>query len=318
MKGDDLEITKEGGETVVYRDLVGEDPDGLQRQRVPRLRRRPRPSDPQAGARRGRPRGPRRAGAPPRSPLRQSRASPRQALTHRSYGTPHNERLEFLGDSLLNCAVATLLYERFPQLPEGDLSRLRAALVNQSSLSEVAAELGLGDRLRLGEGELKSGGFRRPVDPRRRARGDAGRRVPRCRVRGGARRGRAAAGRAAREPRAASPVDKDPKTALQEHLQGRKLALPRYSVQLTEGEAHDQTFIVECRVDDLGIVATRARARAGARPSRARPRGAARATRKPPQEEAVKRSASDAAREDRSAPARWPSSAARTSASRRC
>jgi len=86
----------------------------------------------------------------------------RQALTHRSFGAPHNERLEFLGDSLLNCAVATLLYERFPQLPEGDLSRLRAALVNQSSLSEVALKLGLGDRLRLGEGELKSGGFRRP------------------------------------------------------------------------------------------------------------------------------------------------------------
>src|SRR5204863_6388016 len=86
----------------------------------------------------------------------------RQALTHRSFGAPHNERLEFLGDSLLNCAVATLLYERFPQLPEGDLSRLRAALVNQSSLSEVATGLGLGERLRLGEGELKSGGFRRP------------------------------------------------------------------------------------------------------------------------------------------------------------
>ncbi len=85
-----------------------------------------------------------------------------QALTHRSHGTPHNERLEFLGDSLLNCAVATLLYTRFPRLPEGDLSRLRAALVNQASLSEVATRLGLGERLRLGEGELKSGGFRRP------------------------------------------------------------------------------------------------------------------------------------------------------------
>src|SRR5919205_2477856 len=85
-----------------------------------------------------------------------------QALTHRSFGTPHNERLEFLGDALLNCAVATLLYDRFPDLPEGDLSRLRAALVNQASLSRIALDLGLGDRLRLGEGELKSGGFRRP------------------------------------------------------------------------------------------------------------------------------------------------------------
>jgi len=74
----------------------------------------------------------------------------RQALTHRSFGTPHNERLEFLGDALLNCAIATLLYERFTHLPEGDLSRLRAALVNQASLSQVAEGLGLGDRLRLG------------------------------------------------------------------------------------------------------------------------------------------------------------------------
>ena len=85
----------------------------------------------------------------------------RQALTHRSYAAANNERLEFLGDGLLNCAVATVLYERFPRLPEGDLSRLRAALVNQGSLSEVATRLGLGERLRLGEGELKSGGFRR-------------------------------------------------------------------------------------------------------------------------------------------------------------
>jgi ribonuclease-3 len=85
-----------------------------------------------------------------------------QALTHRSFGTPHNERLEFLGDALLNCAIATLLYERFARLPEGDLSRLRATLVNQASLSAVASGLGLGERLRLGEGELKSGGFRRP------------------------------------------------------------------------------------------------------------------------------------------------------------
>src|SRR5204862_3100163 len=84
----------------------------------------------------------------------------RQSLTHRSHGTPHNERLEFLGDSLLNCAVAVLLYARFPKLPEGDLSRLRAALVNQASLSTIASELDLGNRLRLGEGELKSGGFR--------------------------------------------------------------------------------------------------------------------------------------------------------------
>ncbi len=179
----------------------------------------------------------------------------RQALTHRSFGAPHNERLEFLGDSLLNCSVATLLYERFPQLPEGDLSRLRAGLVNQSSLSEAALQLGLGDRLRLGEGELKSGGFRRPsilADSLEALLGavflDSGFEAVRTAV----------AGLFASKLESAvdKPVDKDPKTALQEHLQGRGLALPRYSVQKTEGEAHEQTFIVECRVDDLGIVAS--------------------------------------------------------------
>jgi len=178
-----------------------------------------------------------------------------QALTHRSFGTPHNERLEFLGDSLLNCSVATLLYERFPKLPEGDLSRLRAALVNQRSLAEVAVELGLGERLRLGEGELKSGGFRRPsilADAVEALLGavflDAGFDATRSAV------------ERLLESRLASaanqPVDKDPKTALQELLQGRGLALPRYSVQKTEGEAHEQTFIVECRVDDLGLSAS--------------------------------------------------------------
>lgn len=153
----------------------------------------------------------------------------RQALTHRSFGTPHNERLEFLGDSLLNCAVATLLYERFPRLPEGDLSRLRAALVNQSSLSEVATAMGLGDRLRLGEGELKSGGFRRPsilADAVEAVLGavylDAGFEAVRGVV------GRVLAERL--EQKDGLPVEKDPKTALQEHLQGRKLVLPRYSV----------------------------------------------------------------------------------------
>ena len=179
----------------------------------------------------------------------------RQALTHRSYGTPHNERLEFLGDALLNCSVATLLYERFPKLPEGDLSRLRAALVNQRSLAEVALELGLGERLRLGEGELKSGGFRRPsilADAVEALLGavflDAGFDATKGAV------GRLLAEKL--ETAANQPVDKDPKTALQEHLQGRGLALPRYSVQKTEGEAHEQTFIVECRVDDLGISAS--------------------------------------------------------------
>ena len=177
-----------------------------------------------------------------------------QALTHRSHGTPHNERLEFLGDGLLNCAVATLLYDRFPQLPEGDLSRLRAALVNQASLSRVAADLGLGERLRLGEGELKSGGFRRPSILADSVEAllaavylDAGFEAMRGVV------GRLLGDRLERKEDL--PVAKDPKTALQEHMQARRLALPRYAVQRTEGEAHDQTFTVECRVDDLGLVA---------------------------------------------------------------
>jgi ribonuclease-3 len=178
-----------------------------------------------------------------------------QALTHRSFGTPHNERLEFLGDSLLNCAVATLLYERFGQLPEGDLSRLRAALVNQSSLSRVASGLALGERLKLGEGELKSGGFRRPsilADAVEALLGavylDAGFDA----VRGVVER---LLGEQLQRTEDL-PVAKDPKTALQEHVQARKLQLPRYSVQRTEGEAHEQTFTVECRVDDLGIAAS--------------------------------------------------------------
>jgi len=179
----------------------------------------------------------------------------RQAVTHRSFGTPHNERLEFLGDSLLNCVVATLLYERFPKLPEGDLSRLRAGLVNQSSLFEIARELGLGERLRLGEGEMKSGGFRRPsilADALEALLGavylDAGFEAVRASVE------RLLGDRLERAGR--SPVDKDPKTELQEHLQGRRLQLPRYAVMKTEGEAHDQTFTVECRVDDLALAAT--------------------------------------------------------------
>ena len=179
----------------------------------------------------------------------------RQALTHRSYGASHNERLEFLGDSVLNCTVATLLYERFPALPEGDLSRLRAALVNQSSLSEIARDLGLGDRLRLGEGELKSGGFRRPsilADALEALLGavylDAGFEAVRACVE------RLLADRLERAEK--SPVDKDPKTELQEHLQARRLQLPRYAVMKTEGEAHDQTFTVECRVDDLALTAS--------------------------------------------------------------
>jgi ribonuclease-3 len=178
----------------------------------------------------------------------------RRALTHRSHGGDHNERLEFLGDGLLNCIVATLLYERFPTLPEGDLSRLRAALVNQSSLFDVAQSLELGDELLLGEGELKSGGFRRPsilADGFEAVLGaiylDAGFDAARGVVE------RLFDERLARAGEA--PPDKDPKTALQELLQGRRLPLPQYAVVAVGGEAHRQTFRVECRVEELGLSA---------------------------------------------------------------
>jgi ribonuclease-3 len=176
----------------------------------------------------------------------------RQALTHRSYGTAHNERLEFLGDGVLNCAIASLLYERFPRLPEGHLSRLRANLVNQDSLHRLADELDLGSCLLLGEGELKSGGFRRPS-----ILADA---LEACFgaifLDGGF---DAAAGviRKLYEPLVTEldpkALGKDPKTLLQELLQGRRLALPKYNVIDVRGEAHEQQFRVECLIPELSI-----------------------------------------------------------------
>jgi ribonuclease-3 len=178
----------------------------------------------------------------------------RRAITHRSHAADHNERLEFIGDSLLNCVVAVLLFERLPALPEGDLSRLRAGLVNQASLFEIAQSLELGDELLLGEGELKSGGFRRPsilADGFEALLGavflDAGFDAVRGVVEA------LFAGRIERAREA--PPGKDPKTALQESLQGRRLPLPRYTVVTVGGEAHRQVFRVECRVDELGLSA---------------------------------------------------------------
>jgi ribonuclease-3 len=179
----------------------------------------------------------------------------RQALTHRSFGSPHNERLEFLGDSVLNCVIAAALYENFGDLREGELSRLRASLVRQETLAEIARGLELGDYLRLGEGELKSGGSRRPsilADALEAIFGaievDAG---------FGAARGvierlyRPSMARI--EP---GDAGKDPKTALQEILQARHLALPRYALLATRGEAHAQEFEMECEIPELGIRST--------------------------------------------------------------
>jgi ribonuclease III len=176
----------------------------------------------------------------------------RQALTHRSYGASHYERLEFLGDSVLNCVIAAELFRAFPQLAEGDLSRLRANLVNQQSLFEIAQQIDLGAQLRLGDGELKSGGARRPsmlADALEALIGAVF-------IDGGFEAARAFVlhlfGQALKaiDPLA---LGKDAKTLLQEFLQARRIPLPQYSVISTAGEAHEQIFRVECVVSELNI-----------------------------------------------------------------
>jgi ribonuclease-3 len=174
------------------------------------------------------------------------------ALTHRSFSADHNERLEFLGDSVLNLAVAHLLYERLAELPEGDLSRVRANLVKQETLHQLALKLALSPLLRLGEGEARSGGPNRPsilADALEALIGavylDAGYGPAQALV------------RRLYESVAITPrmeaVAKDPKTELQEWLQGHKMKLPVYRVVGTLGAAHKQTFDVECAVPDLGL-----------------------------------------------------------------
>ena len=170
-----------------------------------------------------------------------------QALTHRSFSADHNERVEFLGDSVLNLAVAGLLYERLSELPEGDLSRVRANLVKQDTLHKLAVQLGLPLLLRLGEGEAKSGGQKRPsilADALEAVIGavylDAGFDAASQLVR-----------RLFRDVEINAQmqaIGKDPKTELQEWLQGRKMGLPIYRVVGTQGAAHKQTFDVECEI----------------------------------------------------------------------
>jgi len=175
-----------------------------------------------------------------------------RAVTHRSFAADHNERLEFLGDSVLNLAVADLLYQRLSTLPEGDLSRIRANLVKQDTLHLLAVNLGLPEVVRLGEGEVRSGGSRRPsilADALEALIGavylDAGY--------------AAAQGLVHRlfqeveiNPQMQASA-KDPKTELQEWLQARKLKLPLYRVIGTLGAAHRQTFDVECEVNELNL-----------------------------------------------------------------
>lgn len=175
-----------------------------------------------------------------------------QALTHRSHSGLHNERLEFLGDSVLNCVVASLLFERYNKIDEGDLSRLRANLVKQQSLYEIAQRLELSQFLRLGEGELKSGGFRRPsilADTLEALFGaiflDAGFDAARDVIR--------ALYIPILDTVDPKTLGKDAKTLLQEFLQGKKLALPQYNVVATHGAAHNQEFEIECLVPKLDI-----------------------------------------------------------------
>jgi ribonuclease-3 len=179
----------------------------------------------------------------------------RQALTHRSFGQPHNERLEFLGDALLNCVIAHSLFAQFATLSEGDLSRLRASLVRQGTLADIAREIRLGDYLLLGEGELKSGGASRPsmlADALEAIFAavylDAGFAAVQALI------GRLFAPWLARlDPKQSG---KDAKTALQELVQGRRLPLPQYGLLAVRGEAHAQEFEVECAIPALDIRCT--------------------------------------------------------------
>jgi ribonuclease III len=175
-----------------------------------------------------------------------------RALTHRSFSAEHNERLEFLGDSVLNLAISKLLYERLKDLPEGDLSRVRASLVRQESLHRIADALGLAGALRLGEGEARSGGSGRPsilADALEALVGavylDAGFDAAEALVR------RLFADVEIRPEM--SSAAKDAKTELQEWLQGRKMKLPAYRIAATVGAAHRQTFEVVCDIPELGL-----------------------------------------------------------------
>ena len=178
-----------------------------------------------------------------------------QALTHRSRGAENYERLEFLGDGVLGCAMAEELYARFPQLSEGKLTRLRASLVREEALAEVAKTLGLGEHLRLGEGELAAGPEPRPsilADAVEAVLGavflDGGYEAARKAV-------LAAFGPLIERLDPDRPA-KDAKTRLQEILQAKHRRLPQYRVVAVQGEAHKQSFEVECYVSELDLRVT--------------------------------------------------------------
>jgi ribonuclease III len=177
-----------------------------------------------------------------------------QALTHRSFAANNNERLEFLGDSVLNFVIAHQLFNRFNKLPEGDLSRLRAALVKESTLAEIASSLNIGESLKLGEGELKSEGWKRPsilADALEAI-------VGAVYLDGGFAAAEALVIKLFAEKLAnidPKIIDKDAKSQLQEYLQGKKIDLPDYNVVSIEGEAHAQTFKIACVITKLNVSA---------------------------------------------------------------
>ncbi|VAW87188.1 Ribonuclease III [hydrothermal vent metagenome] len=177
-----------------------------------------------------------------------------QALTHRSLGRTNNERLEYLGDAILGFVIASEVYSRFPQASEGELSRMRSQLVKGQTLAEVARSLGLGDYLRLGTGELKSGGHRRDsilagaleailgavyIDSEIESTTNLIVNLFRPRL----------------DTLTPETAQKDPKTTLQEYLQARKLSLPAYTMVTVEGAEHEQKFKVNCSIDELEIAA---------------------------------------------------------------
>ncbi|CCQ10748.1 Ribonuclease III [Pseudoalteromonas luteoviolacea B = ATCC 29581] len=183
-----------------------------------------------------------------------------QAMTHRSFKGQHNERLEFLGDSILSFVIANALFHKFPKAREGDLSRMRSTLVRGQTLAEFGVEFNLGDYLRLGPGELKSGGFRRESTLADAVEAIIGAvfldsDIDTC----------AELVLAWYESRLdeISPGhnQKDPKTLLQEYLQARKLPLPGYTVVDTKGQAHNQTFTVECIVEGMESIISKGSSR---------------------------------------------------------
>lgn len=174
----------------------------------------------------------------------------KRALTHRSFSSDHNERLEFLGDSVLGVVVADMLYRRLQNLPEGDLSRVRANLVKQDTLHQLAVSLGLSDVILLGEGEMRSGGQKRPsilADALEAVIGavylDANFAAAQALVQ--------RLYQAVQINPEMEAIGKDPKTELQEWLQGRRMKLPSYRVVATLGAAHKQSFDVECEIPEL-------------------------------------------------------------------